>query len=75
MPWFRDPKDGCGQQLAFFNTSFSAGGGEPRGVIGDVYVSTPFLPSTTHFQDVHGVAVTYAWLENNFVACESLKGL
>lgn len=46
----------------------------PVGVKGDVMIKAPYIPSDTTFRDVYGVKVDIAFIENNQIPCENLKG-
>ncbi|OBT67574.1 hypothetical protein VE03_03833 [Pseudogymnoascus sp. 23342-1-I1] len=65
----------CDQQVTFFNTSLSTGANAPVGLIGDISISAPYLIEDRTFRNVFGVKVDVAFLERNFLECESLRGL
>lgn len=74
QPVFGNNTSFCDNQLSFWNTSISTGAYEPRGVVGDVLVSPPLVPDGRVFRGVRGVRAERAFLENNYLPCESLKG-
>jgi hypothetical protein len=37
-------------------------------------VAAPYLPKDSYFKDVSGIKVDIAFIENNMLPCESLKG-
>lgn len=65
----------CDQQITFFNTTLSVGKNAPVGLIGDITISSPYLPSDSTFTNVFGLKVDVAFIENNFLDCPSLRGL
>ncbi|KFZ18836.1 hypothetical protein V501_00990 [Pseudogymnoascus sp. VKM F-4519 (FW-2642)] len=65
----------CDQQITFFNTTLSTGANSPVGIIGDISISAPYLPSDSTFRNVFGLKLDVAFLENNLLECPSLKGL
>ncbi|KFX90932.1 hypothetical protein V490_06193 [Pseudogymnoascus sp. VKM F-3557] len=65
----------CDQQITMFNTTLSTGENAPVGLIGDISISAPYLPSDSTFTNVFGLKVDIAFIENNLLECESLKGL
>lgn len=64
----------CDQQITFYNTTLSVGENAAVGLIGDITISTPELPSESAFQDIYGVKVDIAFIENNLLDCSTLKG-
>lgn len=65
----------CDQQITLFNTTLSKGVYAPVGLVGDISISAPYLPSDSIFRNVFGLKVDVAFIENNFLDCESLQGL
>lgn len=65
----------CDQQISLYNTTLSTGANAPVGLIGDIAISAPYLPSDSIFRNVFGLKVDVAFIENNLLDCESLKGL
>lgn len=65
----------CDQQITFFNTTLSTGANAPVGIIGDISISAPYLPSDSTFRNVFGLKLDVAFIENNLLECPSLKGL
>lgn len=57
-----------------YNTTLSTGSNAPRGVKGSVTLSAPLLPQDLTFDNVFGVQVDTAFLENNGIPCANLKG-
>lgn len=64
----------CDNMLILWNSSVSTGKNAPTGVIGDVMIKAPYFPSDMTFNGVHGVKVDTAFIETNYLPCESLKG-
>ncbi|TVY78317.1 hypothetical protein LSUE1_G003884 [Lachnellula suecica] len=64
----------CDNQLDIFNTLLSTGKNAPVGVKGDIMIKAPYLPSDSTFRGVHGIKVDVAFVENNAIPCEQLKG-
>ncbi|KFY29153.1 hypothetical protein V493_02513 [Pseudogymnoascus sp. VKM F-4281 (FW-2241)] len=64
----------CDQQITLFNTTLSMGINAPVGLIGDIEISAPYLPSDSTFTNVFGLKVDVAFIENNFLECSSLRG-
>jgi hypothetical protein len=65
----------CDQQITLFNTTLSQGANTPVGIVGDITVSAPYLPSDSAFKDVYGLKVDIAFIENNMLDCSTLRGL
>ena len=65
----------CDQQITLHNSTLSLGKNAPVGLIGDIVISAPYLPSDSTFKNVFGLKVDVAFIENNFLDCPSLKGL
>ncbi|KFY13814.1 hypothetical protein V491_06265 [Pseudogymnoascus sp. VKM F-3775] len=65
----------CDQQISLYNTTLSTGANAAVGLIGDIAISAPYLPSDSVFRNVFGLKVDVAFIENNLLDCESLKGL
>lgn len=65
----------CDQQITFFNTTLSTGENAAVGLIGDITISSPYLPSYSIFRGIYGVKVDIAFIENNLLDCSTLKGL
>jgi len=67
----------CDQQTTLFNTTLSTGKNAPVGVHGSVSIAKPYLdPSRdTFFDHVFGVKVDIAFIENNYLDCDTLKDL
>jgi hypothetical protein len=64
----------CDQQVTLYNSSVSTGKNTPVGVKGDIFVAAPYLPTDSYFEGVHGLKVDIAFIENNLLDCETLKG-
>jgi hypothetical protein len=65
----------CDQQIRFFNTSLTTGNDAPIGIKGNVTLkSTDVLGAPMSFAGVYGIKADTAFIENNFLACESLSG-
>jgi len=67
----------CDNMLNLWNSSVTTGENAPVGVIGDITIKAPYFPSDsseTTFRGVHGVKVDTAFIETNYLPCESLKG-
>jgi len=67
----------CDQQITLFNTTLSTGQNAPIGVQGSVSIAKPYLdPNRDNFFDnVFGVKVDIAFIENNYLDCNTLKDL
>ena len=65
----------CDQQITLFNRTLSEGENTPVGLIGDITISAPYLPSDSRFNGIYGLKVDIAFIENNLLDCLSLKGL
>ncbi|KAL8771474.1 MAG: hypothetical protein Q9209_003144 [Squamulea sp. 1 TL-2023] len=64
----------CDNWITFWNTSITTGAYEPQPVVGEVLLSPPIVPSKKVWRNVQGVKADRAFLENNYLNCESLKG-
>ncbi|KAH8594816.1 hypothetical protein B0O99DRAFT_496951, partial [Bisporella sp. PMI_857] len=64
----------CYQQVNFFNTTLSTNAYAPVPVCGSVDIKAPLLPTSQKFKNVFGIQVDVAFLENNYLPCEQLKG-
>lgn len=72
--------------IRFFHTNITVGQYRPIGISGSVHFArfagpginasfgVPFFPEGAEFEDVKGVKLDVAFLENNYRDCESLKG-
>ena len=65
----------CDQQITLFNTTLSTGANAPTGIMGNIMVAAPYLPTNSFFENVYGLKVDVAFIENNDQPCSSLKGL
>ncbi|KAL8950914.1 MAG: hypothetical protein Q9222_003080 [Ikaeria aurantiellina] len=74
QPMFGNNTAVCDQMINFWNTSVTTGAYEPQGVIGEVKLTPPLVPKKRVFGGVKGVKAERAFLENNYLSCESLKG-
>ncbi|KAG6986513.1 hypothetical protein G7Y79_00079g100310 [Physcia stellaris] len=74
QPWFGNNNSICDNMRRYWNTSVSQGVNEPRNVKSMIKLGSPFLPKTTLWKGVKGIRATTAFLENNFLPCEQLKG-
>lgn len=66
--------DTCDNMIRFFNTTISTGDRAPVGVHGNVTAQVPSLAGTSSFEGVYGIKVDTAFIENNYLPCNSLKG-
>ncbi|KAH8676804.1 hypothetical protein BGZ60DRAFT_403461 [Tricladium varicosporioides] len=66
----------CDNQRFYYNTTLSTGVNAPVGVKGEVTIEAPYLQATksSDFGDIYGFKVDAAFVENNLLDCESLKG-
>ncbi len=64
----------CDNQIRLFNTSLSQGRFAPVPVVGKVVADLPPFRGRQGLGDVHGFEVATPFIENNFLACESLRG-
>ena len=46
----------------------------PRSIFGSVKLSPPVVPKETVFAEAFGVVAATAFMEDNYVSCESLRG-
>jgi hypothetical protein len=74
QPTFADPSKGCDNFIRFFNTSVTEGRFAPVPVVGEVHAQDPIFPGGGQWAGVKGVRFATPFLENNYVACASLKG-
>ncbi|MCJ1401129.1 hypothetical protein MMC11_004341 [Xylographa trunciseda] len=64
----------CDNFITLYNSSVTEGQYTPVVVVGSVKVAAPYLPTAMAFTDVYGLKVDRAFIENNYMACSSLKG-
>ena len=64
----------CDNMIRFFNTTISTGNQAPVGVRGNVTAQVPGRLGTSSFEGVYGIKVDTAFIENNYLPCDSLKG-
>lgn len=70
----------CDNMIRFFHTNITAGSFRPLGISGSVSLApgaksgVAFYPHGAEFQNVRGVKLDIAFIENNWRSCESLKG-
>lgn len=75
QPWFGDNQSICDNMKRYWNTSLSKGkDNKPRNVRSVIKLSPPLIPEVTLWKGVAGIQATTAFLENNFLPCEQLKG-
>ena len=74
QPMFGNNTSVCDNQISFWNTTTSTSAYEPQGVFGDVLISPPLVPKRRVYRGVRGIRAERAFLENNLLPCESLKG-
>ncbi|MCJ1382166.1 hypothetical protein MMC17_005278 [Xylographa soralifera] len=64
----------CDNFVTLYNSSVTEGQYAPVVVVGNVSVAAPYLPTAMTFTGVYGLKVDRAFIENNYMACASLKG-
>ena len=64
----------CDNFIEYFNTSISRGANAPVPIQAKITVQPPFFPIAQTFTNAYGIRVDRAFLENNFIPCEQLKG-
>ena len=77
QPQFSTNTAVCDNQIRLWNTSVTIGSADvrPRSIFGSVKLSPPTVPKETIFTEVFGVVVATAFIEDNYVSCESLQGV
>ncbi|CAG8980920.1 hypothetical protein HYALB_00003779 [Hymenoscyphus albidus] len=74
QPAFTNPAIGCDNQILFYNTTLSTGTNEPVHIKGDIGIAAPYFLGGAKFKNVYGIKVDVAFIENNMVPCQDLKG-
>lgn len=74
QPQFSNNKLVCDNYIRLFNSSVTDAPYEPVFVQGTVSVVKPFFADTRTWTDVSGVQLDNAFIENNYVSCDSLQG-
>lgn len=74
QPTFGNKSETCDNFIQFWNTTLSEGENQPQNVRGVVELSPPVVKERTIWRGVEGIRATQAFLENNYVPCESLRG-
>ncbi|KAE8445006.1 hypothetical protein EG329_014012 [Mollisiaceae sp. DMI_Dod_QoI] len=65
----------CDNQISLFNTSLSIGNNAPAGIHGKITIIPPYFPvEDCVFDDVYGIKVDVAFVENSGLQCADLKG-
>ncbi|KAF8863394.1 hypothetical protein BDZ45DRAFT_722507 [Acephala macrosclerotiorum] len=66
----------CDNQITLFNTSLSTGKNDPVGIRGKINIMAPYFPEgdCEAFDDVYGIKVDIAFIENTGMNCSDLKG-
>ncbi|CZR50661.1 uncharacterized protein PAC_00535 [Phialocephala subalpina] len=66
----------CDNQITLFNTSLSIGKNAPVGIRGKISIMAPYFPEEDceAFDDVYGIKVDIAFIENTGMNCSDLKG-
>lgn len=64
----------CDNYITLFNSTVTTGKYAPVAVKGTVSVVPPYYPTNTTFSEVYGYRMDNAFIENNLVPCEQLKG-
>ncbi|KAL8726119.1 MAG: hypothetical protein Q9166_006911 [cf. Caloplaca sp. 2 TL-2023] len=74
QPMFGNNTAVCDKMISFWNTSVTTGEYVPQTVVGDVLLTPPMVPRAKVWRGVQGVKAQRAFLEVNYLKCESLKG-
>lgn len=74
QPLFGDGLPLCDHYITLFNTSVTQGQYAPVPVEGTVGVRPPFYPAEEKFEGVYGYRMANAFIEENGVPCEKLRG-
>ena len=75
QPHFSINTEYCDNFVRLFNTSVSLPPYTPTPVRGSVSAAAPFFAEASVWRDVEGLLVDNAFIENNYLACETLEGL
>ncbi|PSN75456.1 hypothetical protein BS50DRAFT_541496 [Corynespora cassiicola Philippines] len=73
QPTFADGKT-CDNMIRLFNTSVTTAPNKIEPVMGTVRVNIPPFTSEQEFRNVYGVRLDTAFIENNYLSCESFRG-
>ena len=63
----------CDNMIRFFNTRITQPPYLPIPVIGEITIAPPSV-AAGNYKHVQGLRLDTAFLENNYVSCESMKG-
>ena len=84
QPTFSEPKppypQTCDNQIRFFKTRITQGEFRPVGVTGKISLAkaavsgVSIFPKGLHVNKVKGARMDVAFIENNYLNCEDLKG-
>ncbi|KAI4243694.1 MAG: hypothetical protein L6R40_003307 [Gallowayella cf. fulva] len=74
QPLFGNKSSVCDNMMSFWNTSVTTGNYEPQPLIGDVVLTPPMVPRRRVWSGIQGVKAQRAFLEVNYLPCETLKG-
>ncbi|MCJ1233405.1 hypothetical protein MMC14_001361 [Varicellaria rhodocarpa] len=76
QPQFSINSTVCDNQIRLWDTSVTIGSADvrPRSIFGSVKLSPPVVPKETVFAEAFGVVAATAFMEDNYVSCESLRG-
>lgn len=64
----------CDNYIRLFNSSVTEGEYAPKHVKGIVQARRPLLPNDEIYQNVWGLQMDNAFIENNYKSCQSLQG-
>ena len=75
QPTFSDSvTDTCDHYVRLYNTTVTQGKYAPVNIKGTVNVTPGVYPKSQTFTNVYGLKMDNAFIETNYVPCESLKG-
>lgn len=74
QPLFGNNISVCDNMISLWNTTASTGVYAPQAFTGEVVVSPPIVPRRKAFRGIRGIRAQRAFIENNYLPCESLKG-
>jgi hypothetical protein len=74
QPTFSNAPGICDNYIRLYNTTVTEGKYAPQNIKGTVQVVAPLFPQTKTWTGIYGLKMDNAFIENNYVTCQSLQG-
>lgn len=74
QPTFSNAPGICDNYIRLYNTTVTEGKYKPQNIKGTVQIVAPLFPQTKTWTNIYGLKMDNAFIENNYVTCQSLQG-